>query len=62
NKEALAWLDGLARAELEAAGTMSPAVRVRKEARALLYAFAEYHVERKIRSLPHLARTTPTAT
>ena len=33
--------------------------RVRKESRGLLYGFAEYHLERRMRSLPMLARTAP---
>ena len=33
--------------------------RVRREARSLLYGFAEYHLERRIRSLPMLVRTAP---
>ena len=33
--------------------------RVRKEARAMLYGFAEYHLDRRIRSLPMLARGAP---
>ena len=32
---------------------------VRKEARAMLYGFAEYHLDRRIRSLPMLARGAP---
>jgi hypothetical protein len=33
--------------------------RVRKDSRGLLYGFAEYHLERRMRSLPMLARTAP---
>lgn len=55
--EALAWLSGLARIDLETAGATSPAAGVRGEARAMLYGFAEYHLERRIRSLPLLARS-----
>lgn len=52
---ALAWLEGIATGPLEAAGASSPEGRVRGAARALLYAFAEYHLERRLRSLPVLA-------
>ena len=55
---ALAWLDSLTRGELDGAGEASPAQAVRGEARALLYGFAEYHLERRMRSLPLLARST----
>ena len=55
---ALAWLDSLTRGELEGAGEVSPAPTVRGEARALLYGFAEYHLERRMRSLPLLARSS----
>src|SRR5919106_1244553 len=54
---ALAWLDSLTRGELDGAGEASPAQAVRGEARALLYGFAEYHLERRMRSLPLLARS-----
>jgi hypothetical protein len=30
---------------------------VRREARAMLYGFVEYHLERRMRSLPLLARS-----
>jgi DNA repair protein RecO (recombination protein O) len=55
---ALAWLDSLTRGELDVAGDSSPTPAVRGEARALLYGFAEYHLERRMRSLPLLARTS----
>jgi DNA repair protein RecO (recombination protein O) len=54
--DATAWLDLLARIDLEGAGEATPAVAVRKEARALLYGFTEYHLERRIRSFTLLAR------
>ena len=44
-------------AEAGAAVRLDP--RVRKESRALLYGFAEYHLERRMKSLPMLARTAP---
>jgi DNA repair protein RecO (recombination protein O) len=54
---AVAWLHSLTRVDLDVAGETSPPAQVRGEARALLYGFAEYHLERKMRSLPILART-----
>ena len=53
---AVAWLDALAHADLPSAGEMTPVVVVRREARALLYGFAEYHFERRMRSFSLLAR------
>lgn len=53
---AVEWLDALARTPLERAGGATPEVRIRKEARAMLYGFAEYHLERRMRSLALLAR------
>jgi DNA repair protein RecO (recombination protein O) len=53
---AVAWLDGLARADLVTAGDLSPPDPVRREARAMLYGYAEYHLERRLRSLSLLAR------
>jgi len=53
---ATSWLDLLARTDLEAAGEATPALAVRKEGRALLYGFTEYHLERRIRSFTLLAR------
>jgi DNA repair protein RecO (recombination protein O) len=53
---AVAWLDLLARIDIEAAGDTTPAIAIRKEARALLYGFTEYHLERRIRSFTLLAR------
>jgi DNA repair protein RecO (recombination protein O) len=58
---ALTWLDSLTRGELDGTGDSSPAPAVRGEARALLYSFAEYHLERRMRSLPLLARTSAPA-
>ncbi|MBI4261309.1 MAG: DNA repair protein RecO [Actinobacteria bacterium] len=55
--EALSWLAGVARADLADAGGMTPPDAVRREARAMLYGFAEYHLERRMRTLPMLART-----
>jgi DNA repair protein RecO (recombination protein O) len=50
------WLDALARIDVVSAGDMTPAIDVRREARAILYGFAEYHLERRIRSFSLLAR------
>jgi DNA repair protein RecO (recombination protein O) len=55
-QEAVRWLDGLARVDLTGAGDMAPPQDVRREARALLYGFAEYHFERRMRSFALLAR------
>jgi DNA repair protein RecO (recombination protein O) len=54
---ALQWLAGVGSADLAMAGEMSPDHAVRREARAVLYGFAEYHLERRIRSLPLMARS-----
>lgn len=56
SRPAAAWLDSLARVDLMGAGDMTPAVQVRREARAMLYGFTEYHLERRMRSLTLLAR------
>src|SRR5439155_87518 len=50
------WLDALSRVDLAGAGDMTPDLTVRREARAILYGFAEYHLERRIRSFSLLAR------
>lgn len=53
---ALGWLAEIGEADLDTVGAATPANGVRGEARALLYGFAEYHLERRMRSLPLLAR------
>jgi DNA repair protein RecO (recombination protein O) len=53
---AVKWLGDLAGAELWAAGDMAPDVETRREARGMLYGFAEYHMERRLRSFSLLAR------
>jgi DNA repair protein RecO (recombination protein O) len=54
---ALGYLAGIASEDLTSVGDGPPTeVVVRREARALLYGFAEYHLERRMRSLPMLAR------
>ncbi len=48
----------LALADLADAGqTAAPEPRTRKEARGLLFGFAEYHLERRMKSVPMLVRT-----
>jgi DNA repair protein RecO (recombination protein O) len=54
---ALSLLSGLANADLVQAGSMNADPVVRRESRALLFGFAEYHLERRIRSLPILVRS-----
>jgi len=53
---AVRWLDSLARADLLVAGEMTPPMQTRREARAMLYGFVEYHLERRMRSFLLLAR------
>jgi DNA repair protein RecO (recombination protein O) len=54
---ALGYLAAIAAGDMAAVGNEPPReIVVRKEARALLYGFAEYHLERRMRSLPMLAR------
>ena len=43
--------------DLVAAGAMTVDPSLRRTARALLYAFAEYHLERRMKSLPLLSRS-----
>ena len=57
NPEALAWLAALVAVPLEEAGRALPPPQVHRAGRALLYGFAEYHLERRIRSLPSLVAT-----
>jgi len=57
NVAALTWLDGLVGGDLSAVGRAPILPEVRGEARALLFGFSEYHLDRRIRSLPLLART-----
>jgi DNA repair protein RecO (recombination protein O) len=55
---ALTFLGALALVDLADAGaTAAPEPRTRKEARALLFGFAEYHLERRMKSVPMLVRT-----
>jgi DNA repair protein RecO (recombination protein O) len=58
SREGLAYLQTLAVADMAQTDSIpSPDVRVRKESRGLLYGFVEYHLERRMKSLPMLART-----
>ena len=60
SRAALARLQQLAAVNLNDAGdVVETDVRIRKESRGLLYGFAEYHLERRMRSLPMLARSAP---
>ena len=60
SRDALAYLQTLAVADMaETDAIPAPDVRIRKESRGLLYGFAEYHLERRMKSLPMLARTAP---
>ncbi len=54
---ALAYLSDLATADLPLAGAGGVELPIRREARAMLYGFAEYHLERRMKSLPLLARS-----
>src|SRR5215211_6312991 len=54
----LAYLAALALADLgEAGGIPSPEPRLRREARGSLCGFTEYHLERRMKSVPMLVRT-----
>lgn len=60
SREVLDHLAGLAVVDLADAGRMVDTdARIRKESRGLLYGFAEYYLERRMKSLPMLARTAP---
>lgn len=53
----LAYLGELASADLPVAGAGGVDLATRREARAMLYGFAEYHLERRMKSFPMLARS-----
>jgi DNA repair protein RecO (recombination protein O) len=55
--ESLQLLHHLASAKIEHAGDVVLGGDTRREARAMLYGFTEYHLDRRIRSLPMLARS-----
>ena len=54
--DSLRLLAHLAGADIKTAGDVVLNGDARREARGMLYGFAEYHIERRIRSLPILAR------
>ncbi|MGH2684147.1 MAG: DNA repair protein RecO, partial [Actinomycetota bacterium] len=54
----LAWLGGLQEGDLADAGQDGPPRELRNEARALLFGFSEYHLDRRLRSLPLMARAS----
>ncbi len=55
--EALGHLAALGSTGLLESGQISTDTTVRRESRALLFGFAEYHLERRMKSLPILARS-----
>jgi DNA repair protein RecO (recombination protein O) len=55
--EALSVLTALAAADLSEAGTAVAGEPARREARGFLVGFTEYHLERRMRSVPMLVRT-----
>lgn len=55
--EALRLLASLGATDLVKAGDIDAEAEVRREARSLLFGFAEYHLERRMKSLPMLARS-----
>jgi DNA repair protein RecO (recombination protein O) len=58
--DALALLAHLATTDLSVIGaTVVADGRLRREARGLLFGFAEYHLERRMKSVPMLVRTAP---
>jgi DNA repair protein RecO (recombination protein O) len=58
SKDALAYLSTIALADLGDAGALpGPEARTRREARGLLFGFTEYHLERRMKSVPMLVRT-----
>jgi len=59
--EALGLLAMYAGADLRGVGDFAADAVVRREARAMLYGFTEYHLDRRIRSLPMLARSSGVA-
>jgi hypothetical protein len=55
--EALAFLSTLGGTGLLEAGQVEADTSTRRESRALLFGFAEYHLERRMKSLPILTRS-----
>jgi DNA repair protein RecO (recombination protein O) len=58
---ALRWLADLETGDLDDAGQVPVAPEIRAEARGLLYGFSEYHLDRRLRSLPIMARASRAA-
>jgi DNA repair protein RecO (recombination protein O) len=58
--EALAYLATLGGTGLLEAGAIEADTTVRRESRSLLFGFTEYHLERRMKSLPILARSLAT--
>jgi DNA repair protein RecO (recombination protein O) len=60
SRDALHALAYLAQVDLETAGeNIITDERVRRESRGLLFGFTEYHLERRMRSVPMLVRAAP---
>jgi DNA repair protein RecO (recombination protein O) len=57
SEQALAYLSELGGSGMLEAGALTTDTEVRREARGLLFGFAEYHLERRMKSLPMLARS-----
>ncbi|MGH2635156.1 MAG: DNA repair protein RecO [Actinomycetota bacterium] len=57
SREALDHLAALGGTGLLESGELSTDTTVRRESRAMLFGFAEYHLERRMKSLPILARS-----
>jgi DNA repair protein RecO (recombination protein O) len=57
--QALGFLSALGSGGLVEAGATQAEPRLRRECRGLLFGFAEYHLERRMKSLPMLARSMP---
>lgn len=57
SREALEHLATLGASGMLEAGSVSADTQVRREARGLLFGFAEWHLERRMKSLPILARS-----
>jgi DNA repair protein RecO (recombination protein O) len=57
SRVALELLADLGNADLAEAGAIVPDPRTLREARGFLYGFVEYHLERRMKSLPMLARS-----
>jgi hypothetical protein len=58
--EALGYLATLGQTGMLEAGALVAEPQVRRESRGLLFGFTEYHLERRMKSLPILARSLVT--